>query len=97
MNRLLSAVLLLLLPFIALAQEKFTINGTIRDASNGEALIGVTVFVKEIRNGAVTNAYGFYSITLPAGGYSLDYSYVGFRLESLSIQLDKNIQQNMKS
>ena len=96
MNRLLIAAGLLLLPFFAFAQEKFTINGTVRDASNGETLIGVTVFIKEIRNGAVTNAYGFYSITLPAGAYSLDYSYVGFRLESLMIQLDKNIQQNME-
>lgn len=96
MNRFLSGVLLLLLPFFAFAQEKFTINGTIRDGSNGEALIGVTVFIKEIRNGAVTNAYGFYSITLPAGNYSLDYSYVGFRPESLLIQLDKNIQQSME-
>lgn len=96
MNRLLIAAGLLLLPFFAFAQEKFTINGTVRDASNGETLIGVTVFIKEIRNGAVTNAYGFYSITLPAGAYSLDYSYVGFGLESLMIQLDKNIQQNME-
>ena len=96
MNRLRVAAGLLLLPFFAFAQEKFTINGTVRDASNGEALIGVTVFIKEIRNGAVTNAYGFYSITLPAGAYSLDYSYVGFRIESLVIQLDKNIQQNME-
>ena len=78
------------------AQEKYTINGTIKDASNGEALIGVTVYVKEIKNGATTNEYGFYSITLPKGNYTLDYSYVGFQPVALTIELDKNIQQSME-
>ncbi len=78
------------------AQEKYTINGTIKDVSNGEALIGVTVYVKEIKNGATTNEYGFYSITLPKGNYTLDYTYVGFQPVALTIELDKNIQQSME-
>lgn len=85
--------LLLLLPGTLLAQDKFTINGTIRDASNGEALIGVTVYIKEISNGTTTNEYGFYSITLPKGTYMVDYTYVGFQPVTLTLTLDKNIQQ----
>ena len=43
----------------ALGQEKFTLNGNIKDASNGEALIGATVYVKELKSGVTTNEYGF--------------------------------------
>ncbi len=77
----------------AYAQEKFTINGSVRDAANGEALIGVTVFIKETKGGTTTNEYGFYSITLPQGTYTVDYTYVGFKPVVLTIVLDKNVQQ----
>lgn len=77
----------------SIAQDKFTINGSVRDSANGEALIGVTVYIKETRGGTTTNEYGFYSITLPAGTYTVDYSYVGFRPQMLTIMLDRNVQQ----
>ncbi|HOO11238.1 MAG TPA: carboxypeptidase-like regulatory domain-containing protein, partial [Cyclobacteriaceae bacterium] len=64
---------LVIVPSISHAQDKLTINGYVRDASNGEALIGATVYVKEINNGVVTNVYGFYSITLDPGAYTVNY------------------------
>jgi hypothetical protein len=69
---------------------KFTISGYIKDASNGEALIGATVYVTETQGGGVTNEYGFYSITLPAANYTLHYSYLGYLPVTKSVQLDKN-------
>ena len=92
MKRLIWGVSLLFIFHSSLAQEKFTINGYIKDASNGEALIGATVYIKEIKGGASTNEYGFYSITLPPATYSIDYSYVSFGLISKTIALDKNTQ-----
>jgi hypothetical protein len=80
----------------ALSQNKFTINGYIKDASNGEALIGATVFIQEIKNGATTNEYGFYSLTLPAGTYTTDFSYVGFQRVEKQLVLDKNLQVNIE-
>ena len=79
-----------------MAQAKFTLNGVIKDASNGETLIGATVYVKELKNGGTTNEYGFYSITLPSGSYTIDYSYVGFELTSKLVVLDKNTQLNIE-
>ena len=78
------------------AQARFTLNGVIKDASNGETLIGATVYVKELKNGGTTNEYGFYSITLPSGSYTIDYSYVGFELISKLVVLDKNTQLNIE-
>jgi hypothetical protein len=89
-------ILLLLMgpAFSALAQERFTISGTIVDANNGEELIGATVLVKQLNTGGVTNEYGFYSITLPKGEYNLAISYVGYETLTPTILLDKNLRIN---
>ena len=81
-------VIALLIIGQAKAQEKFTVNGYVRDAQNGEELIGVTVLVKELGNGVISNAYGFYSLTLPAGEYTILYSYIGYETRTRKISLD---------
>ncbi|MCE1198501.1 MAG: TonB-dependent receptor [Marinilabiliales bacterium] len=60
-------------------QQKFTLSGYFRDAQSGENLIGATLLVKELPGkGTGTNAYGFYSITLPAGKYQITGQFVGY-------------------
>jgi hypothetical protein len=66
-NLSLISILYLLSYFVVSAQTKNTLSGYLKDQSNGEALIGATLFIKELKTGAVTNVYGFYSITVPAG------------------------------
>jgi hypothetical protein len=71
--------LLWLLAWPATAQEKVTISGHVKDQSSGEGLIGASVSVQELPGvGAGTNEYGFYSLTLPPGSYTLVYSYIGY-------------------
>jgi hypothetical protein len=78
------------------SKTNFTISGTIKDASSGEDMIGAMVQVKELSNyGAVTNVYGFYSISLPKGNYTLIYSYIGFEKRTVKIKLDKDIKKNV--
>ncbi|MCF0075297.1 TonB-dependent receptor [Dyadobacter sp. CY261] len=79
----------------ALAQGKFTLSGTLKDQSSGETLIGATVFVRETKSGASTNAYGFYSLTLAAGTYQVEYTYMGFEKVEKQIVLDKDVQANI--
>ena len=86
----------LLLTTSALAQEKFTLNGYIKDAANGEALIGATVYITEIAGGTTTNVYGFYSITLPPGDYTLEYRFVGYESQKKSISLNSNMREDME-
>jgi hypothetical protein len=69
---------------------KFTISGYMKDAANGEALIGATVYITETGTGGITNEYGFYSITLPPATYNLHYSYVGYTSITKTIALSKN-------
>ncbi len=86
---------LLICPLLGFCQEKYTINGFVRDSSNGEELIGVTVYVNEAGTGVTTNAYGFYSITLPKGIYHLQYSFIGFATFAKEVGLNKNIESNV--
>jgi hypothetical protein len=88
-NRLLFTFFVLL-AHISQAQEKFTINGYIKDASDGEVLIGATVYLKTKSTGTTTNVYGFYSLTLPAGTYEVDFTYVGYARQLKTIDLTRN-------
>ncbi len=80
--------------FSASAQEKYTISGTISDQQNNETLLGVNVVVLEQKSGATTNEYGFYSLSLPKGTYTLQISYLGYQSLTETITLDKNIRKN---
>lgn len=72
--------------------QKYTISGTLTDAENGEDLFGATVLVVDMPGtGAVANAYGFYSLTLPAGKHSIRYQYIGFVAVDREIDLQENI------
>ena len=70
--------LLSLLTTSLLAQNKVSLSGHIRDAKSSEDLLGATVYVKELGIGIAANNYGFYSIAVPKGNYTLIFSYVGY-------------------
>jgi outer membrane receptor for ferrienterochelin and colicin len=58
--------------------QKLTISGTVRDASNGELLAGATVLDSLSQTGVQTNAYGFFSLEIPAADHKLSVSFVGY-------------------
>lgn len=87
-------VFLLMFFTSAFSQEKFTLSGTIRDANSNETLIGATVYIPEAQASTATNEYGFFSLSLPAGTYTLQINYVGFSGTEETITLDSNIRKN---
>lgn len=88
-------VFLLLIFSTVFAQEKFTLSGTIADDSSNETLIGASVYIKELQKGVTTNEYGFYSISLPAGTYTVQISYVSFGTKEETIVLKSNVRKNV--
>ncbi len=72
-----------------------TLSGYLRDKANGEALIGATVYIPEIKTGVITNPYGFYSISVPQGNYSIAFSYIGYQTQSPLINLNESKQLNV--
>ncbi len=65
---------------VSLAQKptNYTISGTVKDAKNGEELIGASVVIESLKMGVLTNTYGFYSLNIPAGKYKVTYTYIGY-------------------
>ena len=78
----------LLMTTFLFAQEKFSVSGTIKDKKNGETLFGATVYLKGTTNGAVTNEYGFYSLTAQKETYTLVVSFLGYEDVTKQITLD---------
>jgi hypothetical protein len=72
-------------------QRKVTISGYVTDSKNGELLAGVSIIDTNHKTGSSTNAYGFYSITIPAGDYELQYSYIGYQTIFKNGIADKNL------
>ncbi len=95
---LLKNIVVILLLFFALfngySQEKMTLSGTISDKKNNESLIGVSISIKEIKAFTTTNEYGFYSLTLPKGEYTISISYVSYETISEKISLTQNLRKN---
>lgn len=88
--------LLLFLIFSTGYTQNFTISGNVKSNDDGEDLIGSTIYVKELKTGTITNLYGFYSISLPEGKYTLQYSYIGFQTYTTSIELTKDMNLNVE-
>jgi len=82
---------LLLLPALAFSQtKKYTISGYAEDASSGEKLIAANVFDVRTLQGAVTNTYGFFSLTLPKDSVQLGVSYIGYQSVGTTFFLSKD-------
>ena len=77
----------------ALTQVRHTVSGTITDKASGEVLIGATVVLLERPgSGAISNSYGFYSLTAPQGNYTLVISFAGYQPDTIKIKLSRNIE-----
>ena len=89
LRKIVGICLLMLSVNLAFAQ-KFTLSGYIKDASNGEELLGASVYLVELKTGAVTNEYGFYSIKVAQGQYTIKFSYIGYQTITKTINLNKD-------
>lgn len=85
----------LLVSIFSYSQEKFTLSGTVSEADTGETLFNVNVIIPSLQTGTITNEYGFYSITLPAGSYEIHYSSIGFATFSKTITLSNDTTENV--
>ena len=87
---------LLLLSIQNFAQNNpATLSGFVYDANTGETMIGTNIFVKEIEKGTSSNEYGFYSLTIPKGKYTVEFSFVGYKKKSININLTKSKKVNV--
>ena len=96
MKHFLPCVFFLLFVAAAPAQTKRTVSGYVREKGSGELLTGVSVYVPGTATGAITNTYGFYSLTLPAAdSLQIAFSFVGYNSVSQSVGFQKNVELNV--
>lgn len=76
------------------AQQRFTLSGTISDQNTNETLIGVTLIIPELGSGTTTNEYGFFSLSVPQGTYSVEISYLGYETIAEELVFDQDIRKN---
>ena len=77
------------------AQNKVTLSGYVKDSANGEALTSATISVEGSAFPSTTNMYGFYSLSLLPGSYTVSISNFGYKTEKIQIEILNNITKNI--
>jgi hypothetical protein len=93
--RIFNLALLLFVASFTSAQNKFTLNGYVKDSITGETIIGATISVNGNAGRINTNQYGFYSITLAEGDYNLTVTHVAYFSATASVSLHANTEFNL--
>lgn len=96
MLRGIGACIFLLAFFSVNAQERYTLSGYVKDTLTGETLIGATIAVKGKTKIITSNQYGFYSLTLEAGAYTITCSFIGYNTKEFDINLQENNTYNIE-
>ena len=78
------------------AQNKSTLSGTITDAESGEAIINAKIYIPAIRQGAVTNTYGFYSLTVESGKHIVEFRSGGMETVAKEFDLTEDVVFNIE-
>lgn len=76
--------------------KKTTLSGYVKDAASGEALLGASLYLKENLKGTTANTYGFYSLTVEPGQYTLVCSFIGYENFSQSVDLTQDKTLNIE-
>lgn len=100
MKRIIALLLISIMPSMLLAQ-RVTVSGYVSDARSGETLIGAGVIYNDPSPGAqlagaVSNNYGFYTLSLPAGRRSLSWSFLGYADYTLTLDLTRDTVINIR-
>lgn len=76
--------------------QTFTISGHVKDSATGEYLIGTTIYIKELQKGTTSNNYGFYSLKVEEGTYTIIVSFIGYKTFEKKIKVDRNLTLNVE-
>jgi len=73
-----------------------TISGFVRDLKTGESINGAVIYPKEKPNlGITSNSYGYFSLSLPAGNYTIIIQYLGYKTKAITMDLKENLTLNV--
>jgi hypothetical protein len=59
--------------------EQVVLTGFIRNEKSGEPVINASVYIENLNMGALTDQYGYYTLTLPPGQYNINVQGIGMK------------------
>lgn len=68
----------------------WTLSGFVTDSATGERMIGASIVFPELKKGVSTNAFGYYSFSLPEGTYTVQCSFIGYTTVTREMDLSGN-------
>ncbi len=71
--------------------QNITLSGYVEESGSGEKLIGANLVDLATQQGATTNEYGFYSLTLPIDSGHLVVSYVGYQRDTIAWTAEEDV------
>lgn len=77
-----------------LIAQSSTIKGSVKDAGNKEALIGVSVYTSPT-NATTTDVLGNYELNVPAGKNIVHFTYIGYESDSAVIHVKAGEQKTL--
>ncbi|RPH99137.1 MAG: TonB-dependent receptor, partial [Calditrichaeota bacterium] len=84
-------IIFIAFPIMAWGKSEGTVNGFVRDASNGEPLPYVNVFLQNTQIGTTTNEKGYYVINrIPPGEYRVIFSMMGYGRHEETVEITSN-------
>lgn len=75
--------------------DKYNLSGTISSSKTGETLIAATLRLVGTKMATLSNEYGFYTISLPAGSQQIEISAIGFRSLNKTVNLNSDTRLNI--
>jgi TonB-dependent starch-binding outer membrane protein SusC len=73
-----------------------TVTGVVKDADNGESLVGASVVVTGTTKGTLTDLDGKYELQVPSDAASLTFSYTGYSNLTIALGSAKTVDANLK-
>src|SRR5215204_3218929 len=75
--------------------RKYVLHGTVRTTRTGETVIGATVSILNSSIATASNEYGFYSLALPEGAYTVLVTAIGLAAKQVPLALGANTELNL--
>ena len=75
--------------FSVIAQN-FTVSGYVKDSASSEVIVGATIYEATTNSVVMSNEYGFFSLHLKQGTYTLECSSLGTKTQTQDIQVSDN-------
>ena len=88
-------IILFLSFHVSYTQSNHSIYGYATDSISGEALINAHIVINEKKSGTSTNRYGFFTMSIPEGNYTLSVSMIGYIRKELKLSVNKDIRINV--